>query len=168
MNTTTRQTSADAFKEIHSSKLLHGLELKVYDVLFADGPLTAAETAKQVNAMSAVHHQIDSIRPRFAMLQKRKVVAAVGERACTITGQKALVWDVTPGLPVEIVSVPLAGKSRNKLAVARREIKALKKEVTRLEGIVQNQQQQLRAWGRPTEAKRQERIDTATRMLPLG
>lgn len=163
MNTTTRQTSVEALKQIRDSKLLKGLEMKVYEVLFIFGPCTAAEVAKRIEG-----HQIDSIRPRFASLQKRKVVAAVGERTCNVTKQKALVWDVTPGLPVELVSTPLAGKSRNKLAVARREIASLKKEVTRLEKIVQNQQQQLRAWGRPTEAKRQARKDTATGMLQLG
>jgi len=89
-----RNTSAEAYAKIEDSGLLTGLRWSVYAHLFHHGPLTAHEVASALAG-----YQIDSIRPRFAELETLRVIEVVGERECSITEMKALVWDVTAYVP---------------------------------------------------------------------
>lgn len=90
-----RNTSLDAYNALKSNGFLTGLQGKVYDVLFHNGPLTQGEVWNEF----LVDYQRHSIAPRFAELEKIGVIQTVGERPCRLTGVTALIWDVTNHVP---------------------------------------------------------------------
>ncbi len=100
-----RTTSIQAYEQVKASGLVTGLRLKVYSALHECGPLTAHEVAQLPDLRT---HQLDSVRPRFAELEDLGVIASVGERECTVTHMKALVWDVTDHVPDEAFDKPKA------------------------------------------------------------
>lgn len=153
-----RQTSLEAFKKIRDNGLLKGLRFKVYSILFASGPMTASEVAKLIP-----DHRINSINPRFAELARLKVITITGERICEVTKMTALEWDVTDSLPVKDDKT---AKPKSKIEMLRKHNEEMKKEIARLETIVQNQQRKLNKWGRPTKAEQAERRDTSLQ-LPI-
>lgn len=94
-----RQTSVDAYNMIKENGLLSQRRFEVYDVLFNHGPLTQGETCDKITPGWKRSNQ--SYTPRFAELKKLGVIIEIGERECSITGRKALSWDVTDKLPLK-------------------------------------------------------------------
>ena len=86
-------TCGQAYREIEANGLLSRMRFRVYDLLFRDGPLTQREVDVRLGT--------DSGHKRVSELVERRVVRAVGERSCSVSGQLAVEWDVTDGLPVE-------------------------------------------------------------------
>lgn len=150
-----RQTSLEAYEAIKRSGLLRGLFVAVYGVLYEHGPLTAGETAKRIPG-----HQLNSISPRFAELQRRGVIQPVGTRLCTVTGQNAIIWDVTANLPAKATMPPARPEA------LRQTVTALRNQVQTLQTVIKQQKAQLARWGRPSNAYRANR-DPATLTLPL-
>ena len=92
-----RHTSFEAYNILHTNGFLTGLQAKVYNVLFNNGPLTQGEVWNEY----LPDYQRHSVDPRFAELKKMGVIATVGERPCRFSGVKGLVWDVTDHIPTE-------------------------------------------------------------------
>lgn len=90
-----RQTSIDVYHQIRDEGLLSKRRLQVYETIYLHGPITQMETAKIADILD------HSVTPRFAELEKMGVIATVGERDCTRTGRKVLMWDVTGRLPTK-------------------------------------------------------------------
>jgi|SRR5579864_4225274 len=88
-------TSLAAYNTLKTNGFLTGLQSKVYDVLFNNGPLTQGETWDE----HLPENQRHSIAPRFAELERMGVIRTVGERPCRLTGVAALEWDVTDHVP---------------------------------------------------------------------
>ena len=117
-----RDTSREAFLIILKNGLRRGLRLKVITVLAnCDEAMTAHEVAKDVNG-----HQIDSIRPRFAELERMGVIEPAGERKCSVTDFNCIVWRMTGNLPGD-PGIP--GESNK--------VKALRKRIKELEDMVE-------------------------------
>src|SRR5579864_9429721 len=88
-------TSVAAYNTLKSNGFLTGLQSKVYDALFNNGPLTQGETWSEF----LPEYQRHSIDPRFAELRKMGVIRTVGDRPCRFSGVKSLEWDVTDHVP---------------------------------------------------------------------
>lgn len=89
-----RDTSIAVYLRIKSEGLLSKLRQIVYDILFEFGPLTAEEVRVRTHGVKQV-----SVSPRMSELVERKVVAEVGRKICSVTGNEAILWDVTSNLP---------------------------------------------------------------------
>lgn len=97
----TRQTSIEAFREIQANGLLSQRRFEVYSVVYHHGPMTSAEAFKILNDQSPVKNLTQS-RARFTELREIGVFQEVGMRKCSVTGHKAIVWDVTDNIPVKM------------------------------------------------------------------
>jgi hypothetical protein len=97
-----RQTSIEAYNLIRDNGLLSKRRWEVYDILFHHGPMTANETfAKLYRNNLGPFNAASNSAARFSELRNCGVVYEVRERQCTITGMKAIEWDVTDRLPVK-------------------------------------------------------------------
>lgn len=129
-----RSASLAAYQRIVSDGLLGDLQLKVYSVLFHNGPMTQGE----VWSVFFPDHQRHSIAPRFAELERVGVVRAVGDRPCRVTGYNATLWDVTENLPSKSPKpetephgdAALLGR----IGAIQEEVEALKSRMAALEG----------------------------------
>lgn len=90
-----RHTSLEAYNTLHTKGFLTGLQAKVYDVLYNNGPLTQGEAWNEF----LPDYQRHSVDPRFAELQKMGVIQTLGYRPCRLTGQTCIEWDVTEHVP---------------------------------------------------------------------
>jgi hypothetical protein len=106
----TRETSIEAYMKIKESGLLSERRWEVYNVVYNNGPLTSAEAFRILNAGRPIKN-ITQSRARFTELRDMGVFKEVGEKFCSITGHKVILWDVTSKLPIEI-SKPLPAKTR--------------------------------------------------------
>ena len=95
-----RKTSIEAYRQITDNGLLSRRRLEVYRALFKHGPGTSAEIIDRAG-MNQNNKAPNQSRARFTELREWGVALEVGVRECTITGKKAIVWDVTPYLPVK-------------------------------------------------------------------
>lgn len=86
-----RQTSIDVFRRIEAEGLLSAQRLKVYKILFVEGPLTGSEINELLGGKS--YHK------RLSELLDLGVVVALGRRTCRVTGESVLEWDVNSLLP---------------------------------------------------------------------
>jgi len=68
----------------------------------------------------------------MAELKDRGVVVEVGEKICSVTGKKAILWDVTDSLPVE---PPKRETSKEKIAKLEAENTELKKRLAQYEPV---------------------------------
>lgn len=88
-----RQTSIEAFQEIQESGLLGKRQKHAYNTLYQYGPLTGQELSKKMG--------IPGQWKRCSELKKRGVCFEVGEKVCSVTGQKAILWDVNDKKPTK-------------------------------------------------------------------
>jgi len=96
----TRETSAQAFRQIQADGSLSRMRWKVYEHLFHHGPLTRSELDSRLKGPKEVN---PSYHKRLSELERQGVVKTVGRRACSITGRECELWDVTANLPVAFV-----------------------------------------------------------------
>ena len=100
-----RATSAMAYHEIQRLGLLSKARLKVYDILYHNGPLTGTELDTKFGSVS--HHK------RLAELEELGVVKRLPPITCRVTGQLVEQWDVTDAVPIAGTSAdttPSSGK----------------------------------------------------------
>jgi hypothetical protein len=119
----TQNTSINAYNTIKGNGLLGKLQFEVYDVIVHYGPITQGETWS-VHFQDRQRHDIG---PRFAELEKKGVIARIGERACGYTGVDSYIYVATENLPIKL---PKA-KTKNQI------IEALTDKVARLEQQIQ-------------------------------
>jgi hypothetical protein len=142
----TRQTSIAVYEQIKNQGLLSRRRWQVYDVLFRRGPLTQNEACRLLAEEYGLTNK-PSVTPRFAELEKRRVIHAVGKRQCDVTGETCLAYDVTGLLPTDPPDRPMPGR---RLAVVLADLNRLRLENDALRA-------KLAKWGRPTDAERRHR-----------
>jgi len=92
----TRSTSLAAYRALVEGGGLSRRRRDVYKALYHHGPATSAELFGHV-ADGVVANYTQS-RARFTELREMGLIREVDERPCTVTGRKAIVWDVTPNV----------------------------------------------------------------------
>lgn len=95
-----RQTSAETYRQIQANGLLGRVRFMVYDLLYAQGPLTAA----QVHSLLSKQHKYDhggTYTSRLSELRNIGVVRELGTCKCPLTGRTVILWDVTDKLPIK-------------------------------------------------------------------
>jgi len=112
-----RRTSVAAYTKIKDQGLLSTRRFQAYEALYHHGPLTAAECWKKCPGA-----QIDSIRPRMAELRDLGVIVEVGEKECSVTGMRAILWDVTEALPKKLDKKPSTTAEIKRLLIAARDL----------------------------------------------
>lgn len=80
-----RRTSVRAWQAVQ--EILGHLQRSVYKLVYDYGPGTSKEMEQYTN--------LDGPWKRLSELRELGLVCEVGERVCRITGQIAIVWDVT-------------------------------------------------------------------------
>jgi hypothetical protein len=116
----TRQTSAVAYNTIMTNGLLFKRRMEAYQALYYHGPCTASELSGYASTMRK-----NDLSSRLTELVALGVVYEVCERACQITGQVVLEFDVTANLP----STLGLSKKVTKLDIANERIKTLELEL---------------------------------------
>lgn len=101
MDKRTRRTSAETFEKIRTSGILSERRLQVYEILYREGPLTGGQVARRMQELHNVGGFSESVRNRLTELRDRGCVEEVGEAPCPVTGNRSILWDVTPDLPTE-------------------------------------------------------------------
>lgn len=92
----TRKTSIKTYRQIESEGLLSKLRWVVYKHIFEYGPLTQKQAVMKLGRPG---HDYGSFTTRFSELEKRGLIAVVGEVKCEFTGRMVCLWDVTSDLP---------------------------------------------------------------------
>lgn len=95
-----RKTSIEAYHKIKDGGLLSERRWQVYACVFEHGPMTSAEAFRIINGYNPIKN-ITQSRARFTELREMGVFAEVGEKICSVTNHKAILWDVTDKLPVK-------------------------------------------------------------------
>lgn len=95
-----RQTSVETYHHIKDNGLLSSMRWLVYDDIFYNGPTTIRETAERLSKKrEGIYH--NSLSTRFSELREYGAVVELPKRACKITGNYAIEWDVTSKVPVK-------------------------------------------------------------------
>ena len=103
-----RETSIEIYNQIRSNGLLSKKRWKVYTILFDNGPLTGGELAKIYSKKFGDESRFsESVRNRLTELKEVGTVKHLTSRACAVTGNKSIVWEVTKNLPVKITKTSL-------------------------------------------------------------
>lgn len=89
-----RKTSIEVFRKIEADGLLSKLRFAVYKCLYDNGPMTAMEICSKLKIAKQV-----SISPRMSELVERRVVEEIGEKICSITNHRSIIWATTNELP---------------------------------------------------------------------
>lgn len=91
-----RRTSESTFRAVTESGMLSQRRAQVYEALYSYGPCTINELYKK---MSWVNNVQANLHARMGELRDMGVVAEVGERVCSVTGQTVIEWQTTDQLP---------------------------------------------------------------------
>lgn len=94
-----RQTSIEAYRRIEEDGSLSAAQWAVYDALFrSPAGLTRNELDQKLSPgrPNALHSR------RLAEMERAGVVRRLAARACSVSGHKCEVWDVTDAVPSEV------------------------------------------------------------------
>jgi hypothetical protein len=106
----TRTTSIQAYHKIKDEGLLSQRRWEVYDALFKHGPKTGGEL---FNICGGVVK--GSVCARLTELRDLGVAYEQGTKTCDLTGQTAILWDVTDKLPKKKNGSAIKPPTRNEL-----------------------------------------------------
>jgi hypothetical protein len=106
-----RVTSREAYEEIRASGRLNEMQMEVLAGLFEYGPATGVELTSKMKTEAQASM---SYHKRLSELERMGAVYVVQRRPCSITGHRAIEWDVTDGLsaapaPEEVHHCPTCG-----------------------------------------------------------
>jgi hypothetical protein len=118
-----RQTSIEAYHSIKNSGVLGERRTQVYVHLYKNGPCTAQEIFKGIGCDT-------NQSGRLTEMRDLGVVEEIGERECSITGHRVILWDVTSSLPKK--SAP----KRTKIQLAQDEADRLRGLLVRVYAVV--------------------------------
>ena len=96
----TRKTSIEVYHKIRNQGLLSRRRLEVYATVWEYGPMTSAEAFRVMNRNAPIKN-ITQSRARFTELRDLGVFEELGEKICSVTGHKAILWEVTDRLPIK-------------------------------------------------------------------
>lgn len=98
----TRQTSIDTYHRIEREGLLSERRWQVYDILFHNGPLTSSELFEIFKEKYKSPFRYNAnVHSRLNELAKRGVAEEVGDKCCSVSGNRVILWDVTNRLPMK-------------------------------------------------------------------
>ena len=118
-----RTTSAEAYYEIKNKGLLGKMREQVYDTVYHYGPMTSAEAYLKMIEGKPVK-SISQSRARFTELRDMGVLKEMVPKKCSVTGKRAIVWDITGNLPTELP------KKRTKKEIKAEVLDLLEKHTT--------------------------------------
>lgn len=100
-------TSAKAYQELLTKKIINKRAFEVVRVLTQYGPMTAGEIF-QVNQTRHMGHDVvkGSICARLSELELQGVAEVVGQKKCPLTGRTASIWRLTGAIPKDKVKAP--------------------------------------------------------------
>ena len=139
-----RATSVIAYTALVASGKVKGLKLTVYRIIAeSDYPPTAGEVIRyyQEGCHGFGKTLMNSLSPRFAELERMGVIRPAGERPCQVTGQMAIVWEIT-GQPAQALSRKPGGK----LALLREELEQCRKECAAKDLRIKELEAQTESW----------------------
>ena len=90
-----RDARHEVYARIKQDSLLGSFHFTIYEILYIYGPLTSNELARLLPEDCR-----SKTSPRFAELLHLGCVAEIGRRICSVTGCRAMAWDVTSSLPL--------------------------------------------------------------------
>lgn len=97
-----RETSFEAYHQIKENGLLSRRRFQVYEILFNHGPLTGSEVASKFrDQFGRMGTSNMNIVTRLGEMRDSGVVTELGQRLCSVTGMKVILWDVTKNLPTK-------------------------------------------------------------------
>lgn len=126
----TYDTSTQAYHENLASGLIGQLQEKVYTALFRNPHLTAGEVA---NRPELTAYQINTVNPRFAELERAKLVRKSGTRECAVTGHTVHTWVTTDHIATAADFIPRPSRRDLEATILR-----LEAENTRLRQQMQD------------------------------
>jgi len=153
-----QSTSIAAYNKLIREGKLRGIQRMIFNVLAHDSKGEAGMTANEIANIIRITNllpaktQIDSIRPRFAEMQRRGLIEPKGERLCLVTQERAIIWVLTGEEPRKMDK-----RGSGQLKVLRQEIERLNGIVNQLQNINDSLKAKLSRWGRPSNANRAER-----------
>ena len=123
-----RQTSVEAYRRIEAEGLLSAARWKVYNALYEFGPCTGGELFTRMSSQAIK----GSVCARLTELRDIGVAAELGVKTCRMTGETAIVWDVTSALPRPLPK-GIRQSSKEKIANLERQVRrqTLKSEIYR-------------------------------------
>lgn len=90
----TRDTSQEAYWHLRDSGQLSKRRFEVYSQVFHFGPGTSAEIL-HYKLQDKPQSTLNQSRARFTELRDMGLLKEQGDKVCSITGRRAIVWDVT-------------------------------------------------------------------------
>lgn len=97
----TRQTSASAFAAVQSCGYVGRKQREIYAYLYRYGPLTTNELFHGIYGTTEINQP--NVHARLSELREMEAVRECGAKACSITGNTVILWDVTDKVPVKMV-----------------------------------------------------------------
>lgn len=96
-----RETSLEAYLSIKESGKLSARRWEAYDATFNHGPLTSNE-AFLYSPLRGNPNYRHNTNARMTELREMGVVKELGKVVCPVTGQLAILWDVTNRVPIDL------------------------------------------------------------------
>lgn len=97
----TRETSIEAYRFVMQCGFVGEKQREIYDVLYRYGPMTSAEVYSIILRNKPARAAITHTRARFSELRAMGAIEEDGEKICTITGRRVILWKVTTMIPVK-------------------------------------------------------------------
>lgn len=99
----TRKTSITVCHQIEAEGLLSQRRWQVYSLLYQFGPCTSSELFEHYKKeFQPAFRYNANVHSRLNELKERGVAEELGTRACSISGNNVILWDVTDCLPREV------------------------------------------------------------------
>lgn len=89
-----RDTSAEAYRHIEGLGVLSAMQRKVYEYLLRHGPMTGGELDDRLGGDSGKRGHYHK---RLSELQEMNAAKEHGQRKCSVTGRRSIVWIATQG-----------------------------------------------------------------------
>lgn len=131
---TNRTTSIEVYKFLEENGVLSDKRWDVYRTVYKYGPMTSAEAFAKMTQGTAVK-SITQSRARFTELREMGLFKEVGEKICTITGHKVILWDVTTELPTKLVVPETKSSKVNKVVTELNELHTLSSDLFERQAI---------------------------------
>ena len=91
-----RETSLKVWQQINDEGLLPPVRLKIYNIIYEHGPMTANQIGQHMRAPA---HADRNIHARLVELREQENIKELGNVDCPVSGRNILLWDVTDNLP---------------------------------------------------------------------
>jgi len=118
-----RDTSLQVYFRIKEDGTLSRRRWEVYDIVFNHGPITGNEIFKHCELQGVPGYR-HNVHARLTELREMGVVKEAGTRECQVTGETAIIWDVTSNLPTKLEKKKSAKQQIKELSLEAMELRA--------------------------------------------